>query len=194
MTDALVWYAAFGSNLLEARFLAYLRGGAVPRSGKPQHGARDGSDPLDNRPYRIGRALGFGYTADRWEGQGVAFVDPAPVDPPPTLGRAWLITVEQLSDVWAQENSRTVGPDLDLDRLVSEGSADLGDGWYRRLDYLGQLDGSPVATITCDVAPPLNPAGPAYLSVLRDGLMEVWDLSAKEAADYLAERNIGIGS
>ena len=183
-----VWYASYGSNLLEDRFLTYLRGGPVPITGRIQHGARDASDPLDSRPYRIDRPMSFGGESKGWNGGGVAFVDPHEVIADDTLGRAWLLTEEQLADVWAQENGETVGPDLDVAALVDGGSLDLGRGWYRRLAYLGMLDGLPVATITCETLPPLNAAGPAYLEVVGRGLMATWDWSPEAVAEYLATR------
>ena len=184
----LVWYAAYGSNLLAERFSVYLRGGSVPGAGRSQHGARDPSDPVEWRPYRIDRPMRFGFRSTGWNGTGVCLVEPERVAPADTYARAWLITVEQLTDVWAQENGQRVGPALDLDRLRVDGRADFGSGRYRRLEYLGALDGAPVVTITCDRSPPPNPAGAPYLEVVGRGLMETWGLSAGEAARYLATR------
>jgi hypothetical protein len=119
----------------------------------------------------------------------VCFVEPRRHDPAGTLGRAWLITVEQLADVWAQENGHTSGPEIDVDRLVDTGHLDFGRrGWYGRLELVEELDGHPVATFTADDVPPLNPAHPSYLTVMGLGLGEAWDLSADEAARYLAGR------
>ena len=182
-----VWYAAYGSNLLEARFLAYLRGGPVPGSRRNQYGARDATDPVDSKPYRMDRTMLFGQDAPTWGG-GVCFVDPHRVVPGDTLGRAWLLTLEQVSDVWAQENGGTIGPDIDIETLIAEGSADLGSGWYRRLEYLGQFEGRPIVTITCEELPEPNAAGAPYLDVVGRGLIETWGLSPSEAAVYLASR------
>ncbi|MGH1488188.1 MAG: hypothetical protein ACRBK7_02140 [Acidimicrobiales bacterium] len=162
-------------------------------SGRLQHGARDSSDPVDDRPYRLDRALGFGLESRGWEGKGVCFVDPHEVLPGDTLGRAWLITGEQLADVWAQENGESVGPELDVTALASAGSLDFGRGWYRRMEYLGELDGHPVATVTCETMPPLNASGLAYLDVVGRGIMETWGLSAAEVAEYLASRQGNVG-
>lgn len=183
-----VWYVAYGSNLLRDRFLTYLRGGPVPDSDRVQHGARDGADPVDDRPLRLDLPLMFGGDAKGWGGGGVCFVDPHRDAAADTLGRAWLLTGEQLADVWAQENGETVGPPVDLVELAQTGSLDLGRGWYRRLHYLGEVEGAPAATITCDVAPEPNASGLAYLGVVGRGLIETWGLSASEAAVYLATR------
>ncbi len=182
----LVWYAAYGSNLLESRFLTYLRGGPVPGSGRIQHGSRDPAEPSGSRPYAFDRPLIFAHTSRGWGGGGVCFVDPDRREAEVTAGRAWLLTGGQLSDVWAQENGVEVGEDLDLDAVVANGSVDVGTGWYRRLLFLGRLDGHPVLTFTCAAAPELNPANPAYLHVVGRGLMETWGWSAEEAAAYVA--------
>lgn len=185
----LVWYAAYGSNLLAARFRTYLRGGPVPGSGREQHGARDPADPVADQAYELPRELVFAHRSRGWGGGGVCFVDPRPDAGAGTRGRAWLITVEQLSDVWAQENGHRVGPELDLDRVLAEGGAEFDrSGWYRRLEVVDQLDGHPVATFTAPEVPELNPAHPSYLAVMGGGLAEAWGLGAEEAARYLASR------
>ncbi len=183
-----VWYVAYGSNLLRDRFLTYLRGGPVPESDRVQNGARDASDPVDHRPMRLDLPLKFGGDAASWGGGGVCFVDPHREAVADTLGRAWLLTAEQLADVWAQENGETVGPPIDLVELAQTGSLDLGRGWYRRLHYVGEVDGSPAATITCEELPESNPSGMAYLGVVGRGLIDTWGLSASEAAVYLSTR------
>lgn len=184
-----VWYASYGSNVLQERFLTYLRGGPVPITGKIQHGARNAADPLDDRPFHIDRLLMFGGQSKSWNGGGVAFVDPHTVVEGGTMGRAWLVTVDQLADVWAQENGETVGPPIDLGALVGTGSADLGRGWYRRLEFLGHIDGAPVITITCETPPPANAGGSAYLEVVGRGVMSTWGTSPAETAGYLAVRS-----
>ncbi|MEM7275097.1 MAG: histone deacetylase [Actinomycetota bacterium] len=180
---------AYGSNLLRSRFLTYLRGGPVPGSGRIQHGARDATDPIGDQPLAIELPLAFGRSVAGWGGAGVAFVDPARRRPDATLGRAWLITAQQLTDVWAQENGGTEGPTLDVAALVRDGSAELARGWYRRLLTLGALDGAPVVTLTCPELPALNAAGHGYLEVMGRGLMASWGLVATEAAAYLADRD-----
>lgn len=211
----LVWYAAYGSNLLHARFETYLRGGPVPGSGRLQAGARDPAGPQDSRPFEIANPLIFARRSRSWRGGGVCFLDPtvkapisvplglpgalrtpvsasiagSPFASPPvgaTAGRVWLVTSEQFSDVWAQENGLEVGVDLDIERLVTLGSMDVGTRWYSRLLLLGQLDGRPVVTFTCTAATDLNPGDGSYLHVVGRGLMETWQWSAEEAAAYLA--------
>ncbi|MEM9565418.1 MAG: histone deacetylase [Actinomycetota bacterium] len=193
----LVWYAAYGSNLLRARFLTYLRGGPVPGSGRTQHGARDPADPLDDRAYRLSRELLFAGRASGWGDGGVCFVEPATVDPDGCLGRAWLITDEQLADVWAQENGKTSGPAVDVEALAAGETGDFGSGWYRYLEPIGELDGHPVATFTFapdEGGPPGNAADVSYLTIMGLGLAEAWQLGSVEAAEYLAGRRGNVGA
>lgn len=180
----MIWYAAFGSNLLRARFLAYLEGGPVPGGGTPQAGSSDPTPPIADRPYRLPYPMLFANESVRWGG-GVCFVDTTrPAEPAPTLGRAWLISLEQMADVWVQENSG-VSAELDLDRLIAEGFIDAESGWYRRLHYLGSLDGYPVATITnADEVTPNRPTD-AYLNIVSAGLSETWNLDEQAIATYL---------
>jgi len=49
-------------------------------------------------------AAAFAGESTRWN-CGVCFVDPERrIDPPPTLGRAWLLAAHQVMGVWEQEN------------------------------------------------------------------------------------------
>jgi len=77
-------------------------------------------------------------------------------------------------------------PPLQLDALVADGSLQAKLGWYRSVEYLGTLQGHPVATFTSVDEPKPNPADEAYLLVVGRGLMETWNLSAQDAAAYLA--------
>ncbi len=191
--NRMIWYAAYGSNLLGERFLAYLRGGSVTGSNKVEYGARDASDPTTAVPYMLPRQLAFGYRSSRWRGGGVCFVDSSATSERDAFGRAWMITVEQLEDVWAQENGQYVKggagerPDwtLDLDELRANGNV-RRKGNYGRVEVLGHLEGHLVATITCDSPPALNSADLSYLRVVGAGLVETWGMDRFDAAQYLA--------
>jgi len=193
----LVWYAAYGSNLLRARFLAYLEGGSIggtDGSGPVEEGAADSSLPVDDRPLRLdGWQLAFAGESRRWNGGGVCAVVPGAGE---VLGRAWLITIGQLRDVWRQENS---GVALVVDDVVSAVTAvhqlDAARGSYRRLAPLGHLDGRPVMTITGtqEVVARVNAPDPAYRQVVAAGLAETWVMSPGDINRYLA-RSLGIRS
>jgi hypothetical protein len=149
----LVWYAAYGSNLdgtRLARYLAEARDTTAPR--------RDGGRTVDHR-------LLFGAHSEQWGG-GVAFLDPTAGSGEARV-RLWLLGLDQLADVYAQENRHPVGSvSLDPDRLDEA----LPEGRYRRLLSLAEHDGTPVITFTAPEPP--EPAAPsrAYLAHLVTGL------------------------
>jgi hypothetical protein len=164
LTD-LVWYAAYGSNTDAERFACYLAGGTPPGGAFRNPGARDPSPPRDDRPHVLDLPLRFAGRTRGWLGGGAAFVDPVPVPGTRTLARAWLVTREQLDDVFAQE----------------------GD-WYDLLLPCGEVDGRPAFTITASrrPAPDPNPPSSAYLSVLVRGLSVTHGLAAEDVATLLS--------
>jgi hypothetical protein len=105
-----------------------------------------------------------------------------------TLGRAYLITAEQFSDIAAQEMGRAVGTDLPIADLLDAGTLELGPGRYETLTHLGDLYGYPMLTFTAswsrrDVLSGTPSAG--YLRTIAAGLLETYDFPPERAADYL---------
>lgn len=172
---AFVWYVAYGSNLSSARFARYLAG------------CRDSTPPWRWAPVEVAHRLLFARTSERWEGGGVAFLDPEPTVDAHTLGRAWLVTREQFADVLAQECGLPVGtvemPALDGGCVVS-----YPDHWYGCVVPLGRREGWPMVTFTDESAAGLvlSPPGPAYRAVVAQGLAETHGLTPAEADAYVA--------
>lgn len=196
----LVWYIAYGSNLLRERFVAYLTGGPGPRGAGHHDGARNPALPLADRPVRIHRRLIFAGESKRWGG-GVCAVTPTSDSEPVgsshststsawCFGRAWLITADQLLDVWRQENGGLRLSCVSWDDLETRGWCDDPLGRYRRLDRLEPVDGIRAVTITCgpELSTETNRPSPAYVAVVSAGLREAWSLSATEADAYLEMR------
>lgn len=183
-----VWYAAYGSNLLRARFLTYLHGGRPQGAVREMTGARDRREPREDRPITLPGRLVFGWESLTWGG-GIAFYDPD--RPGPTLARAYRITVEQFSDLAAQEMHRPPGGRIDLAPLVRDGRLELGPGRYEMVHLVSTLEDLPVLTISAarwsDIPP--NPPGAIYRETMARGLAESHGLSAAQAAAYL-ERQI----
>jgi hypothetical protein len=126
----------------------------------------------------------FAGRSAQWGG-AVAFYDPQ--QPGTCVGRAWLVTADQLGDISAQEQRRPLGDPVDLDTLQAEGELVIGPGRYDRFVSLGELDGRPACTITATV--PLDEArlgspSAAYLATLGRGLLEMGD-DLGEVARYL---------
>lgn len=177
-----VWYAAYGSNLLRERFLLYLRGGRFRGGGQPHGGARDDADPQSDRIIEVDHQMHFGRHSSRWNG-GVSFLDPTPGGS--AFVRCWSVTLEQFADIAAQENGREAGTlDVDLDRLVSDGHADLTDRWYGKGLLLGHLEGAPVVTFTTPTLVEPTAPGEMYLMVILQGLVETGS-SPESAVGYV---------
>ncbi len=132
--------------------------------------------------------LVFAGDARGWGGGGVAFVDPV-ATAARTLGRAYLITVEQFQDVLAQESGRAVGSEVDLDGVLGGGSAVLGDGNYDRVLHVGGV-GAPMLTFTTprpvDTLA-LNAPGPAYRETIVTGVIEAHGLDRADADRYVTD-------
>ncbi len=97
----LIWYLAYGSNILEERFLKYIKGGTY--QNKPYQGCKDKSLPLDKRPFRVPYQVYFAGKSRRWNDGGVAFLDPADKISEGLPGRIYLITLEQFQEIQNQE-------------------------------------------------------------------------------------------
>ena len=213
MSD-LVWYAAYGSNLLAARFLTYLTGGTPPHrtNEQPHQGARQSTLPLDDRPWPIPHRLFFAASTPNWGGGALAMLDTGATTDHPTLGRIWLITGEQFEDLFRQENGHQVpaspqpgdgspgdSPDrlFSIDQLDVGGHLDVLDTWYGRVVHLGPGPGGhPVLTFV-GAEPDRHQPGPAHESYLRTvglGLMESWQLDLETAVDYLIGRDGNAGA
>lgn len=199
----LVWYAAYGSNLLAARFSTYLTGGQAPHrpTARPQAGARNPAPPHQDRAWPLPHPLFFAGTSPGWGGAAVAMLDPTRSPAHPTLGRIWLITAQQFEDVFRQENGQRV-PDGDRRPLFSVADAapgrplDVLDAWYGRVVHLGPGPGGHPVVTMASPDPSRHRRGPAHPSYLRTiglGLAESWGLSARAAAEYLVgcEGNAG---
>jgi len=186
---ALVWYAAYGSNLSAVRFSAYLNGGQPLGSGRKLPGSRSTTPPRQSIALTLEHALYFACRSATWGG-AVAFVDPRRDRRFKVLARGYLIQLDQLEDVIAQENGVEPGAvHLDLARLREAGSIDvLKRTWYRRALICGELDSWPI--VTCTAAwgiEDVRPAAPssAYLRWIAAGLVETWQLSLESISKYL---------
>ena len=64
--------------------------------------------PKDNKPYKIKHELYFAKESPTWCGHGVAFIksENSKSKELITLGRIYLITIEQFNDILHQENGR----------------------------------------------------------------------------------------
>lgn len=186
----MIWYVGYGSNLDRERFLHYLTGGRPPGAQRSVPGARDATPPRDERAVTVPGRMLFGWTSPTWGG-GVSFLDcrdEASTDT--ALGRAYLLTEQQLADVAAQEMHLAPGADLDLAHVLEHRRDVRGPGRYETLHLLGELDGWPLLTFTAEDpdALGLNAPSEAYLATVARGLRTTHDLPDAEIAAHLASR------
>lgn len=181
----LVWYVAYGSNMLWSRFRCYLEGGRPAGSRHTNPGARNPSAPLSVEPVQIPGRVVFGGQFVGWGGGGVAFFDPSAAGA--TAGKAHLITLEQLADVVAQENGLPPGSDYALASVLSGGELTIAHARYETVLHLGTLQARPMLTLTSRAAhlPPTAPS-PAYLWTIAAGLRESHGWAPARIAVYLA--------
>ncbi|GGS08626.1 hypothetical protein GCM10010252_54680 [Streptomyces aureoverticillatus] len=182
----LVWYAAYGSNMLLGRLMHYIAGGRPPGAARGCPGCRDRRPPRASVPVELPGVVYFATESALWSG-GRAFYDPGARGRVYT--RAHLVTAEQFADIAAQEMYGEPGFVPDLGPALRHGRARIGDGRYETLVCPGTLDGLPVLTFTAPWAlgdVDLNAPSGGYLRQLATGLMETaaWDEAAVTA--YLA--------
>lgn len=188
--DGLVWYAAYGSNLHADRFRFYRGGGTPPGTTRHYAGFRDPRPPQRTVPLTLSGTVYFAWESTVWGG-GIAFYAPTPIPGWPgfTAGRGYLLTTSQFADLVAQEMHRAPGMDLDLERVLSTGSDQLGPGRYETLVYAGDFEERPVLTFTA----PWDPAFveirrpvERYVGMLAAGLQESHGWSADRIVGYLS--------
>ncbi|KAD1436644.1 hypothetical protein R6Q59_029043 [Mikania micrantha] len=200
-----VWYASFGSNMSEPRFLCYIQGGQAEGMKRPCRGAVDKTKPKEVMWKTVPHRLFFGRESTAtWGPGGVAFLNPESNYQEKTFICLYKITLEQFNDVLLQENVRidTSSPFFDLNALDSieyEKTISLEalkDGWYHNVVYLGKENDIPILTMTCThtavegfksgkipiCAPPKE-----YADTLVRGLVQGKQLSEDEAVAYIQE-------
>ena len=195
--DMLIWYAAYGSNLLKERFLAYITGGECRYSSRSYRGCADKHPPLSDMRYEFCRELYFSKSSKTWGNGGVAFITPEETASVRTYGRCYLISLQQFIDVALQENGLDPANgdvSLDLIKLSRTGSVLLmpesDDLWYNRVLFCGTHDNVPVLTITAsqnENSRFVNPDA-AYLRVIFYGLSQSWGLDSKTVTCYLINK------
>ena len=179
--DPLVWYAAFGTNLAPERLEYYLRGGRPPGASRVQEGCRDPTPPLEARAVSIAGRLRFAGESSMWGG-GMAFFRPG--DEGVVHARAYLMRLEQLGDLVAQETRHPVGRPL---VLAAHGPTRHGlSQVYDVVLDLGDLDGHRMLTLSSTHDHPVRPPSEAYVRTMLDGLATGFGLDPEARIRYLA--------
>ncbi|KAK3406386.1 hypothetical protein EUGRSUZ_K02528 [Eucalyptus grandis] len=201
-----IWYATFGSNMWNPRFLCYIEGGQVDGMQKPCSGSMDKSPPKEILWKTFPHRLFFGMESTRmWGLGGVAFLHPESKNEDIVHMCLYKITLEQFNDVLLQENVSSYdmsSPLFDLTSLdcsKEKGSIDLEavkNGWYHNVVYLGMEQDIPILTMTCIMSDienfksgkvPLRAPSEDYANTLIRGLVEGGQLSEEEAMSYIKD-------
>jgi hypothetical protein len=191
MQFPLIYYASYGSNMLESRFHCYIRGGQPEGSVKTQPGCLDHTLPTEKANITIHRELYFARESGSWQHGGVAFINPEANEHARTLGRMYLITAGQFIDIIRQENDFYGKLLIDFEKAIEQGSLIIHPTWwYGNLLYLGDKNGHPIFTFTHATHQPeaINPPGANYLRTIINGLKEAYHLSNQEIYTYLKDK------
>jgi len=161
-----IWYAGYGSNTLEERFLCYIKGGQFRLGGTPLSGCNDKSPPTDTTDFLVPHKMYFAGRSKGWKGGATALLDPSTTMEGSefTRARLWKVTWEQFRQIWDQEGKGRHDMMLDL-------------GWHS--------DHCEIATFTSSrKAEPRRPSD-EYIQTIVLGLKETFSFSAKQTVEYL---------
>lgn len=162
LDETLIWYAAYGSNLLIERFNRYITGGTCKLTGAFHTGCQDITLAREVKRVCIPYERYYGNESSRWNQGGVAFLDPNKEGK--THGKMYLITKGQLKEIWEQEGKYK--------------------DWYNQLLYLGVHGDIPVVTFTNSERRVETKPSPEYLKVIKAGEKEMRQIKEKEIRLY----------
>ncbi|MGI9578197.1 MAG: histone deacetylase [Microthrixaceae bacterium] len=172
-TESRIWYVAYGSNKAAERFHTYLHGGTPKGSRRTYVGARNPALPARVVSVSLPHRLFFAGASPVWGG-GVAFIDPRPDPVHATPAVAWLITIEQLSDLVAQENGGEA-PGPPMSRMPGPGERQfVVKGRYDLLVGLDAIDGVQAVTLTSSNPPESSQPSRAYLALVEQTANPPW--------------------
>jgi len=186
-----VWYASYGSNLSEDRFMCYIKGGKPAGAKKIYEGCSDKSNPVDQKAIEIPHELYFAKSAQVWSGGGVCFINPQINNEANTLAKMYLITKSQFIDVVKQENKTKQSLNVDFNKVKENKSLiTIENSWYGNLLHLGNEEHSPIFTFTNQgyLHDEINSPNHHYLKTIIRGLVDSHKLSEVQIVDYLSSK------
>jgi hypothetical protein len=182
-----VWYACYGSNILEENFLCYIKGGQPKGAKRIYEGCKDNTLPADYEDFYICSELYFAKESGNWDNGGVAFVRTLFEPQVSTIGRIYLVTKGQLIDIARQETNTKTELAIDFDKTIEDGSYIFKRlSWYGNLLYLGQQYEYPIFTLTneSDLQPSIRPSK-SYIKTISYGIKEAHKFDDKTVFEYL---------
>jgi hypothetical protein len=116
--------------------------------------------------------------------------EPTSQDRLPVVGRAWLVTWDQLADIVAQENGLPTSAASLPDQVPGPGeSVRVLDGVIDLLLGMEAIDGYPACTLATSQPPPAAPPSVSYRLVLAAGMAEM-GLSEEVAERHLLDLDL----
>lgn len=187
-TKEYIWYASYGSNLHEERFLCYILGGKPKGAKLVNKGCRDKSLPLQSKQILINQELYFAKESNTWSKGGVAFIGESFDKSVATHGRMYLITKEQFSEVLKQEIKLKSDLNIDFNTIESKGSLVVKEkSWYGKVLFLGKEEDYPIFTFTHPDKPKKpNKPSKEYVTTIINGLQEIYNFNVDALVDYLS--------
>ncbi len=166
--EKMVWYVAYGSNLLQERLRYYIQGGTYPENGKNYDPCDNTDMPAEIRQVTIPYDMFYSnYGIGSWENSAVCFLDYT--KPGKSYGRAYLVTEEQLNHIHKWEGRSSI--------------------WYPETILLDKIEGYPAYTFGGEPSKKHEPfcnVSAEYRLVLCRGLHEAYpELSDEEIMNYL---------
>lgn len=185
-----VWYACYGSNLLEDRFHCYIKGGQPKGAMTTYEGCKDKTIPLDNEDFYICSELYFAKESSNWDNGGVAFIRTSFEPKALTIGRIYLVTKGQMIDIARQETNTKTELIMDFDQAIENGSYIFKrPSWYGNLLYLGQQNGYPIFTLTNENdLQPLTKPSRVYIKTIIEGIKEAHNFYETSILEYLRSK------
>lgn len=183
-----VWYACYGSNILEERFLCYIKGGQPNGAATNYDGCTDKTLPTDNQDFYLCCELYFAKKSSNWDNGGVAFVRTTSDPQASTLSRIYLITKGQLTDIARQETKTKTKLTIDFNKAKEDGHYIFKEKpcWYGNLLYLGEQTGYPIFTLTNeDDLQPYTKPSENYLRIICRGIREAHSFDNQAIFEYL---------
>ncbi|MFA5299513.1 MAG: hypothetical protein WC389_15090 [Lutibacter sp.] len=182
-----VWYASYGSNILESRFHYYILGGQPKGSKRTYLGCTDKTLPKDKKEIYINSELYFAKKSKTWDFGGVGFIKTEFNDKTQTFGRMYLITQEQYVEIVKQEINHEGELLIDFKKAKEKGSLIFKEkSYYGNLIYLGEQNSNPIFTFTNEknLTKEINPPSEQYLLNIINGLKETYNLNEIEIKEY----------
>jgi hypothetical protein len=173
--------------------MCYIQGGKPQDADKIFPGCSDKAQPLADKQIQIDHALYFAKSSNIWEGGGVAFIKAKRNrnNKIRTLGRMYLVTAEQFTQIVRQENAKEPEDNsirIDLEKTIKNGRSMINGNWYSRILHLGDDDGYPIFTFTgswSDAKIEPRPPSEKYMNTIIKGIRETYELESDCILRYL---------